>query len=503
MKPTLLNVLFRYCINVINNNNNNNNAYRRIRITIEQFYITLAFVIIIDSVRANILPVASTANLEHKSRCQPFETDLCNIDSYSTLRPFRNTLGHTNIETAIAELHKYYFLFNSERCKANIQLFLCSLYAPVCLEDRDKKVPQDLLQNLLLPCRDICEEARNVCWPNFKLANLSWPEDWRCEKFNYTNVDPLCVINNNRTKSSETIVNPTPPVAPNVDIISQPTGELGKQIIETYCDKDLFDCRLLDPTRNMRALCIEPEWVCDGKKDCVINGTSAHMTDGLDELHCDKKCDEGIYCEGRCVTQTEICDGKLACGSGTDELDCASTRAGSNISLLQFALIIAIGFLMVCLILKMKRVKKEKATSEPPREEQFEQPHYMSSEEDLEVKPQHTPTPPVVVDQIVRPLDFGISRQFEHESSIRSHIYNELAYSTSMRGDYERLNDGDSAASSVYAYAFYHHPHHHSLGTSKGGYLKEPPAAPPPTPAPQHIYPSGSLTQDNPYLNIN
>lgn len=448
-------------------------------------YIILATILISQSVEGDVLPFGSSTSINQ--RCQPFETDLCNIHSYSTVQPFRNTLGHTNIAAAEQELHKHFFLFRNERCKSKIQLFLCSLYFPVCVNSTMYQ-----LEDLLRPCRDDCEEARRICRPSLQLANLTWPAEWNCSNFRYSLDDPLCVINNAKTST------PSPDSLPATTYLpalgdSKPTlsDELPKSISsDTFCDKELFDCHLLDPATNMKALCIEPSWVCDGKRDCVINGTTT-MTEGLDELDCDKKCPEGgLFCDGRCISPSEICDGKLDCSSNLDEQDCDTSTNGPTIKFLfQAVLFLFMVILMVCLVSKLLRAKQEETVSDNRSEENIDKAHYQLPQQEIG---NQTFLP---ADLIAQSIDDGISRHFEHSHSLhRNHIYHEPAYSISTRSDYERLiNGGYSGASSVYA----------SYATCHPDYLKEPPAPPPPTPAPQQTCSSSSITKDNPYLDSN
>lgn len=464
-------------------------------------YNTLLILIAQASSSGNVLPVDPHFSISQK--CQHFESILCNIDSYSTVQPFRNTLGHTKIEEAVRDLHKFYFLFQDQRCRSKIQLFVCSLFAPVCVNST--MYPLD---NLLLPCRDDCEEAQVICAPSFSLAKETWPKEWNCTKFNYSKDDPLCVINNAKSSTPGLEANPphTSYTGPPLDTRPQPVEEVVKPLsVETYCDGDLFDCRLLDPSRNMKALCIDPNWVCNGKKDCVINGTSS-MTEGLDESDCDKKCIDGLYCDDRCISTAEICDGKMDCSLGLDEQNCNGPTSGPSIDLTQVILSLSIVILVVCLVMKQLKSKNKSPQSEVQSENQIEKPSCYS----IGGQERRLHTEPVcpIENSIDQPID--ISGRFDHSHSIqRLAMYPEPAYSISTRSDYERLNVGGySGASSVYAYATFHHPH--SLDILKAppdelkeppDELKEPPAAPPPTPTPQQIWSSGSITKDCSYLD--
>jgi len=460
------------------------------------YLILLYFAPILDAnVPSGIYDLPVDSQLGGEQKCQPLHTPFCNIDSYQTVQPFNNTLGHTDLNTAIAELHKFAYLLQREPCKSKIQLFLCSLYAPVC-------VKSTILDRLLLPCRDDCEEARQVCSPDLDMIKSTWPDEWDCRKFNYTKVDKLCVIDNakeNRQTSVGRFHSQPPTLSPvltegeDLTPIDQKRPYHGNEEQpdhENICADDLFDCRLRDPLRNMNALCIDPSWVCDGKKDCVINGTN----DGLDEEGCEKKCTEGQhFCDGRCINKSDICNGKVDCSLGTDELDCYGYVAG----LIQSILCIFALFLAIYLLVRFFRIDDEKAED---TENQLAKQHYASARKNF------NPIPPCIqidnsatISQALEDEIVRANQHFNHETNIqRCPIYHEPAYSILTRSDYERLNVGGySGASSVYAsYGAYHS---HIIDDSR-----EPPAAPPPTPAPQQIYSSGSISKlADLYVNMN
>ncbi|XP_015252974.1 PREDICTED: secreted frizzled-related protein 1-like [Cyprinodon variegatus] len=58
-----------------------------------------------------------------------------------------------------------------KRCHPGTQVFLCSLFAPVCL-DRP-----------IFPCRRLCEAVRDGCTPIMEAFGYPWPEMLTCDKF--------------------------------------------------------------------------------------------------------------------------------------------------------------------------------------------------------------------------------------------------------------------------------------------------------------------------------
>ena len=65
------------------------------------------------------------------------------------------------------------------RCHRDAQLFLCSLFAPICL-DRP-----------IYPCRTLCQAVQAGCESRMRNYGFPWPEMLRCDKFPLDN--DLCV----------------------------------------------------------------------------------------------------------------------------------------------------------------------------------------------------------------------------------------------------------------------------------------------------------------------
>ncbi|MBN3301252.1 SFRP1 protein, partial [Amia calva] len=78
-----------------------------------------------------------------------------------------------------------------KNCHAGTQVFLCSLFAPVCL-DRP-----------IYPCRWLCEAVRDGCTPIMEAFGFPWPEMLTCSKFPQ---DDVCIAMStaNATESTKT-----------------------------------------------------------------------------------------------------------------------------------------------------------------------------------------------------------------------------------------------------------------------------------------------------------
>jgi len=67
--------------------------------------------------------------------------------------------------------------FNQNFC--HFQLFLCSLFAPVCLE------------RAIYPCRSLCEAVKTGCERRMQAYGFPWPEMLSCQKFPVAN--DMCI----------------------------------------------------------------------------------------------------------------------------------------------------------------------------------------------------------------------------------------------------------------------------------------------------------------------
>ena len=95
-------------------------------------------------------------------------------------------LGHKNQADANFQMTTYFPLVNLN-CAPELQLFLCSVYVPVCASHSPQK--------LIGPCRPLCEKVRRKCEPVLSDAfNYKWPEVLNCDKFPKSNEhDHMCI----------------------------------------------------------------------------------------------------------------------------------------------------------------------------------------------------------------------------------------------------------------------------------------------------------------------
>lgn len=63
-------------------------------------------------------------------------------------------------------------------CSADLRMFLCALYSPVCTE----------YGRVSMPCRGLCQRAKDECNKLMEVFGLAWPEDIECSRCVYITV---------------------------------------------------------------------------------------------------------------------------------------------------------------------------------------------------------------------------------------------------------------------------------------------------------------------------
>lgn len=128
--------------------------------------------------------------IPHRGRCEPIIISLCKNISYNeTIMP--NLLNHQKQEEAGLEIHQFIPLVQIQ-CSADLQFFLCSIYAPMCT----------ILERPIPPCRSLCQSAYNGCQKLMNHFGFRWPEIFDCAKFPESK-EELCVGGNNTERSPQ------------------------------------------------------------------------------------------------------------------------------------------------------------------------------------------------------------------------------------------------------------------------------------------------------------
>ncbi|GCC34000.1 sizzled [Chiloscyllium punctatum] len=99
----------------------------------------------------------------------PKEMGLCQDVGYSEMR-LPNLMGHTTLREVILKSVEWETLLRTG-CHSQSGTFLCSLFAPVCLD------------TFLQPCRSLCVAVRDSCSQVLTCHGQSWPDVFDCDRF--------------------------------------------------------------------------------------------------------------------------------------------------------------------------------------------------------------------------------------------------------------------------------------------------------------------------------
>ncbi|XP_781087.2 secreted frizzled-related protein 5 isoform X2 [Strongylocentrotus purpuratus] len=117
----------------------------------------------------------------------PEDLSLCQNIGYTRMR-MPNLLEHDSLDEVRNQAKSWVPLL-LQRCHEGTQLFLCTLFAPVCLE----------VDRPIYPCRSLCEEVQAGCGPLMESNCFPWPAMLQCDKFPEDN--DLCIRLNMRNQN--------------------------------------------------------------------------------------------------------------------------------------------------------------------------------------------------------------------------------------------------------------------------------------------------------------
>lgn len=106
----------------------------------------------------------------------PDDLRLCHNVGYNQML-LPNLLEHETMAEVKQQASSWVPLVH-KNCHPGTQVFLCSLFAPVCLE------------RPIYPCRWLCEAVRDGCTPIMEAFGFPWPEMLTCDKFPQ---DDVCI----------------------------------------------------------------------------------------------------------------------------------------------------------------------------------------------------------------------------------------------------------------------------------------------------------------------
>ncbi|CAN8010055.1 unnamed protein product [Ixodes pacificus] len=142
----------------------------------------------------------------------PANLTLCRDIGYSKMR-LPNLLEHDSMAEVQQQARSWVQLAN-RRCHPDTQLFLCSLFSPVCLE------------RPIFPCRSLCEAVRSGCEGTMLRYGYPWPDMVRCDKFPVDNDMCISVQSNNQPA----------PESPACRACQQPNTT--ESLVDNYCRAD-------------------------------------------------------------------------------------------------------------------------------------------------------------------------------------------------------------------------------------------------------------------------
>ncbi|PAV89872.1 hypothetical protein WR25_18862 [Diploscapter pachys] len=115
------------------------------------------------------------------SRCLPIPSNLtiCYNMQYQQMR-LPNLLEHETVNEVVHQSKDWEGLVKLS-CHPDTQLFLCSLFAPICIPSMDKEI---------LPCRSLCLAVKQGCEPRMQTYGFAWPQMLSCDKYPS---DDMCI----------------------------------------------------------------------------------------------------------------------------------------------------------------------------------------------------------------------------------------------------------------------------------------------------------------------
>uniref|UniRef100_A0AAZ3R5R3 Frizzled-3 n=1 Tax=Oncorhynchus tshawytscha TaxID=74940 RepID=A0AAZ3R5R3_ONCTS len=123
--------------------------------------------------------------------CEPVGLRMCQDLPYNaTFMP--NLLNHYDQKTAALAMEPFHPMVNLQ-CSEDLRMFLCALYAPVCME----------YGRVSMPCRALCHRAKRDCHKIMEMFGVAWPDETECSRF------PDCDEPYPRAVDLQTSANPT------------------------------------------------------------------------------------------------------------------------------------------------------------------------------------------------------------------------------------------------------------------------------------------------------
>ncbi|KAM3877374.1 frizzled-3b [Diretmus argenteus] len=130
--------------------------------------------------------------------CEPIGLRMCQDLPYNTTF-MPNLLNHYDQQTAALAMEPFHPMVNLV-CSAELRMFLCALYAPVCTE----------YGRVSMPCRSLCLRAKDDCHKLMEVFGVPWPDEMECSRFPdcdeaYPRPEDLLTVSDPTDQSSLTV----------------------------------------------------------------------------------------------------------------------------------------------------------------------------------------------------------------------------------------------------------------------------------------------------------
>ncbi|KPM06400.1 frizzled-2-like protein [Sarcoptes scabiei] len=106
-----------------------------------------------------------------EQRCEKITIPMC-MDIGYNFTSMPNLLDMESQEEAGLEVHQFWPLVEIN-CSEDLKFFLCSMYAPICIEEYLGHIPS---------CQSVCERAREGCTPIMIQYGFNWPDKMNCSE---------------------------------------------------------------------------------------------------------------------------------------------------------------------------------------------------------------------------------------------------------------------------------------------------------------------------------
>nr|XP_025040197.1 secreted frizzled-related protein 2-like isoform X2 [Pelodiscus sinensis] len=140
----------------------------------------------------------------------PMEMSMCHSIGYSEMR-LPNLMGHTNMGDVILKSTKWQHIVQTG-CHPHARTFLCSLFAPVCLDT------------------SMCVAVRDSCAPVLLCHGQSWPDSLDCDRFSAAEDMCLAPLSKDYKHIHKELPKPICQTCPTVEeIFTQ------KRVLDVFC----------------------------------------------------------------------------------------------------------------------------------------------------------------------------------------------------------------------------------------------------------------------------